>query len=191
MAVDGLLAIHDISYHLVALFLPNRVIDHGARLTQRLLDFVDFARKQASDNPRFRWLVEDGTLESFIEQRAAEVDNLGDLSALKASQIIGELPRNDYVRAYADFIYAKFSANGESPNRYLMNLAGSAQAESRSATPVERLKAQQLSDLAKLFIQKHPERAADQGLELSPETVLKQINRKRGSIAKAVMSFSQ
>lgn len=189
MAVEGPLAIHDVSYHLSAVFLPNQVIEHGARITKRLLEFVDFAKKQASGDRKLRWIVRDGALNSLLDQRAAQVDFLGNFTAIKASQITGELTSGEYIHEFGDRVHREFSAEGASPNQYLKSLVGSANT-GIPRTPEEKLEeAQQFSELVQAFIQKYPDPVADQGLGLSHQDVIKQIDRKRGSVAKAVMSY--
>jgi hypothetical protein len=177
MGVDGSITLHEISFHLSTVFVPTRVIDHGARITQRLLDFVDFAKKEAAGNRALQRIVREGALDLLLKQRAIDIDNLGNFSILKSSQIIGELKSSEYVSVFGDTVYSEFSANGASPNQYLLDITASSRAE--------------LSELVKAFIRKHPDPIAEQGLGLSHEEVLKLIDRKRGSIAKAVMSFSQ
>jgi hypothetical protein len=191
MAVDGPLAVHDLSYHLSAAFLPNQVLDHGARITKRLLDFVQFAKGQAMQDRKLQWLVKDGALHSLIDQRGAELDHLGNYTAIKSSLIIGELDRTHYVQVYGDIIHSEFNADGASPNRYLMNLSGTVHTGIPRTSAEEREEMFQFYDLVRTFIQKHPDPAADQGLGLSHEEVLKQIDEKRSAIAKSVMSFSQ
>jgi hypothetical protein len=194
IAVGGNIEMHDINYHLATVFLPNQILEHGARITKRLVDFVDYVREKAAQDPSLEWLEKSGVLDKIISQRAHEIDLLGNFPHFKASKLEGEMEQRAYGPAFQAMAYNLFVSMGSSPNTHLTGIFYSIASRSYRWSPVEE---KQLSELTRSFLKTHPDAASDAPLWTKGRRVdggrlaTQLIDQKRGAIAKAVMNYAE
>lgn len=213
----GTLELHDISYHLIQAVLPNRLIDHGAKITQRLLEFTEFLQNKAADptySKSLSFLADKKIIETLIKERSRELDTLGNYAHYKGRKFTQVHKREETAKLIGAKAYFDFAHGGASADQYLRDKIDSLLPHQLT----RRDPGSQLKRLLDEFNQQNPDPATFQVLQFtSPanrpmgikrgffskqvepkdsrydqevEEINRLIDKKRASIAEAALQFA-
>ena len=170
MATGGGVALHDLSYHLATIFIPNRMIEHSRLVTQRLLEFMKYAEAQ---NPPINPKV----IDRILDQRVEQIDLLGDYSVATAYNKIIKGGKRDKIRSFSDFL-GGITADGA------LSRIISETFQYRKEAGLD-----QIWPVLKEFLATHPDQ--EYAREFKNGDLVQEVNRKRGSIAQAVVELGR
>lgn len=214
IASEGTLELHDVSYHLVQAVLPNKLIDHGAKITQRLLEFTEFLKNKAAEQPQLKFVADKKLIETLIQERSRELDTLGNYAHYKGRKYTQVYNREQSIKNFGDKAYFEFAHGGASADQYLRDqidkLLPSQFTKRDPGTILKRLLDEfnqanpDPASLQKLQFAGPSDRAMgikrafftktiepkDQNYQQEVAEILRLIDKKRASIAQAASKYS-